>query len=135
MADRSLKRVIALQQLSKARLDMAIAMGSAKMATLRLEDEALIAMQNRQMEMERALVDPVIVLNRLGRNAVLESEMENTLAMQRQSRLQVSRRLDVLLDRLTEYQSKAERAEMAGLIEDFVSARKRSSEWGHWIGL
>lgn len=124
---KSLKRLIGLQQLAKAKLDMAISSQTAQIEGFRQEDRALFAMQDRQFDTSAPMVDPALVIARLGRNSVQQMVIEKSLVVQRQQHLQLSRRLDILADRLAEHEQQTMRAQDVALIEEFVG--------GHGISL
>lgn len=124
MDSKSLRKMIALQSLMKARLEMAIAGLAAALAGIETENAELLAMLDRRYEGHAAFVDPAAILSRLNSNMRRKGELERELTSQRQTLLQTSRRTELLEEQKTEVAQAMERKTQADVIEEFGTRLK-----------
>lgn len=125
---RNLKKLIDLQKLGSARLELALASTNAHKTELDEEGAALLAMQDRHYERNAFTVDPLLLSRRLGVNAIESRQLESKLELERKALLGEQRRVELLEDRLNELRSDQERREFASLIEEFISRKTAKSE-------
>jgi hypothetical protein len=119
MDPKNLKKIIALQSLMKARLEMEISRLAATLVEIEMENGELMAMLDRRYEGQAAFVDPAAILTRISTNMGRRAQLEKDLAAGRQELLQTSRRAGMLEERMTESRQAAERKELTQVIEEF----------------
>jgi hypothetical protein len=127
MDSKSLKKMIALQSLMKARLEMVISRLAGTLAGIETENGEMLAMLDRRYEGHASFVDPAAILSRISANMRRKAELEIELASQRQTLLQTSRRTELLEERMTGFGEVMERKRQADIIEEFALRKIGSS--------
>ncbi|PYE87676.1 hypothetical protein [Phyllobacterium leguminum] len=127
MDRKSLGKMIAVQSLMKARLEMAISGLANALAGIEAENGELLAMLDRRYEGQAAFVDPAAILTRINANMRRKELLEQELANQRQALLQTSRRTELLEGRMVDLGQAMERKMQAEVIEEFGASRPSSS--------
>lgn len=120
---KSLSKLVTLQRLGAARLEVSLATTHTRRAALDEERDALIAMQDRRYDGNAIEVDPSLLIRRMGTNALEQDRVAQQLKIQRDALLKEQRRVEHLEHRLKAVRSENERRDFAMLIEEFISRK------------
>lgn len=120
---KSLNKLVTLQRLGAARLEVSLATTHTRRAALDEERDALIAMQDRRYDGNAIEVDPSLLIRRMGTNALEQDRVAQQLKIQRDALLKEQRRVEHLEHRLKAVRSENERRDFAMLIEEFISRK------------
>lgn len=96
----SLRGMIKLQRLTKARHEMALARLNAQSAAIAEENTALFRMQNDRFENGAGIVPPDLVMKRLETNKAKQAGLSEQMVREKRDLLAVSRTIDILCGRL-----------------------------------
>ncbi|GGA97905.1 hypothetical protein GCM10011491_27690 [Brucella endophytica] len=127
MDAKSLKKMIALQALMKARQEMAIGSLTGTLTRIVSENEDLLLMLDRRYQGQAHFVDPAAILARISTNTRRKGELEQELTGLRQELLQTSRRTQMLRERMADCRREDEKKALALLIEEFAAKQTHSS--------
>jgi hypothetical protein len=116
----SLRGMIKLQRLTKARHEMALARLNAQSSAIAEENTALFRMQNDRFENGAGIVPPDLVMKRLETNKAKQAGLSERMVREKRDLLAVSRTIDILCDRLRQLEQAMERAAAAEEIEEYV---------------
>lgn len=116
----SLRGMIKLQRLTKARHEMALARLNAQSSAIAEENTALFRMQNDRFENGAGIVPPDLVMKRLETNKAKQAGLSDLMVREKRDLLAVSRTIDILCDRLRQLEQAMERAAVAEEIEEYV---------------
>lgn len=116
----SLRGMIKLQALAKARHEMALSRLNAQSSAITEENTALFKMQNDRFENGAGIVPADLIMKRLETNKAKQTGLSERMVSERRDLLAVSRTIDILRGRLRQLEQEMERAAAAEEIEEYV---------------
>ena len=112
--------MIRLQRLAKTRHEMGLSRLNTQFARIEEENSALLSMQDGQFEGNASFVPVHLIIKRLEANKILQLQLSEHIARETRDLLRVSRVLDIVNDRLGDFDRASLRAEEAMEIDEHV---------------
>lgn len=116
----SLRGMIKLQVLAKARHEMELSRLNAQFGAITEENAALFRMQNDRFENGAGIVPADLIMKRLETNKAKQAGLSERMVREKRDLLAVSRTIDILRGRLRQVEQEMERAASAEEIEEYV---------------